>query len=330
MKAIKQVFSVFLRISISVLLLWWLFRQVDRHSLLEIVRNANKPLLGLAFCFFFIVYTVTLFRWKMLLDAIDMGLTLKRVLISFSGGIFFNLFLPSSIGGDMMRGIDLAAYTKRAREVVATIFLDRLSGYIGLVIMAMFSLAIGWGLIQDTGVLLCVAIIAGILIAALLVLFNNSTYRIVNGLLRSPNAGKIRASITNLHQEIHLFREKRSLMFKNILLSLIVQVGGIASFYSIALAIGIKINMIYFFIFLPVIGAISMLPISIGGLGLRDATTIYLFAKAGVAKDLAFAMSLLNFSFILLFGLIGGLIYVLTVHHRRIQPHKAPASGCSG
>jgi len=76
--------------------------------------------------------------------------------------------------------------------------------------------------------------------------------------------------------------------------------------------------MIYFFIFLPVIGAITLLPISLGGLGLRDATTIFFFAKIGVGKDLAFAMSLLSFSFLLFYGSIAGLIYFITVNHRKL------------
>ena len=49
------------------------------------------------------------------------------------------------------------------------------------------------------------------------------------------------------------------------------------------------------------------------------------FAKVGVVKQLALAMSLLSFSFFILYGAIGGLIYVLTVHRRRLQPGKSSA-----
>jgi hypothetical protein len=107
-------------------------------------------------------------------------------------------------------------------------------------------------------------------------------------------------------------------------MSLLVQIVSPLISFVIALSLGIKINIIYFFIFLPIIGAITLLPISIGGLGLRDATTIFFFAKAGVSKDLAFAMSLISFFFLLVYGAIGGLIYVLTVHHRRIQHNQPP------
>ncbi len=126
----------------------------------------------------------------------------------------------------------------------------------------------------------------------------------------SPDAGRIREAITNLHQELHYFGRNKKLILNNLILSFFVQLVPSLTFYFVGLALGIKINIAYFLIFLPIISAITLLPISIGGLGLRDATTIYFFAKAGVSKDLAFAMSLINFSFILAYGAAAGIIYL--------------------
>jgi hypothetical protein len=331
MKIIKQFFSVVLKAGISIALLWYLFRQLDKKRLLEIISHADMRLLLLAFCVFVIPYVLALLRWKMLLDAIKMELPLKRIVASFSGGIFFNQILPSSIGGDLMRSIDLSSHTKRAREVIATVFLDRLSGYMGLVIMALVSLAVGGRLIQDKNVLFSVFIITGLLVIILLALFNKFIYKKINMFLQSRGAGRIRESITSLHHEIHLFRSRKTLFLKNISLSLAMQFFAAVSFYIIARAVGINTNFIYFLIFLPIMGAITMLPISIGGLGLRENTAAYLFPLVGVDKDLAVAMSLLSFFFILVCAIIGGLTYyVLTVHHRRLQSHKTPSSCCSG
>ena len=108
------------------------------------------------------------------------------------------------------------------------------------------------------------------------------------------------------------------------MISVIIQAISPLTFFVISRSLGLKLDMIYFFVFLPIIGAITLLPISIGGLGLRDATTIFFFAKAGVSKDLAFSMSLLGFSFVLISGILGGLIYVFTIRHRRIQHNKTP------
>lgn len=325
MHILKRILSIFLRISISVALLIFLFNRVDKKSLFEIIQHADKSILFWAFFVFFFNYLFCLVRWIMLLNAVDIHLPLSRVIISFSGGIFFNLFLPSAIGGDLMRSIDLAAHTKKPREIVATVILDRISGFVGLVILIFSSLAIGWDLVQDRTVLLSVFIIMLLLSIILLILFNNSIYSAINKLLTNPNAGRIRKAIKSLHEEMHVFRHKKAEVVKNLFVSVLIQANTPLTFYLIALSIGLKIKIVYFFIFLPIVGAITMLPISLGGLGLRDAATIYFFAKAGVSRDSAFAMSLLNFSFILVYGAIGGLIYVLTVRHRRLQ-HNKPSS----
>ncbi|MDD5595011.1 MAG: lysylphosphatidylglycerol synthase transmembrane domain-containing protein [Candidatus Omnitrophica bacterium] len=326
MAIIKKIISIFLRISISIILLIFLFRQVDEKSLFTVIKNANKPLLFLACCVFFLSYLFCLLRWQMLLKAADIHLPLKRIIISFSGGIFFNLFLPSTIGGDFMRTIDLATHTKKPKEVVATVFLDRLSGYVGLVILALVALCFGWKLIEDKVILLSVTVITGLLIVILMVLFNNFLFRKINRFMGKSGAGKIREALKNVHHEIHIFRHQKKVLLKNIFLSLLVQIVSPVSFYFIALSLGVRIEFLYFLIFLPIIGAITLLPISIGGLGLRDASTIYFFAKVGMTKDFAFAMSLISFSFIVFYGAIGGLIYVFTVRHRRIQSLKSPAA----
>lgn len=324
MKIFKQFLAIFFRVGISIALLIFLFTHIDSKSLLEIIKRADKPLLFLGFFIAFFTYLFCLFRWEMLLKAVGIRLPLKRVIISFAGGTFFSLFLPSTIGGDFMRTLDLAAHTKRPKDIIATVLLDRLSGYVGLVLLSSAALLIGWKFIQSKSILFSLAIITGILVAVLLLLFNNFLYSRISTILHSPNAGRIRKLIKNLHEEIYIFRNHKKVIVNNLILSVLIQILSPLVSFVIALALGIKIDIIYFFIFLPIIGAITLLPISIGGLGLRDATTIFFFAKAGVSKDLAFAMSLISFFFLLVYGAIGGLIYVLTVHHRRIQHNQPP------
>lgn len=320
----KKLISIIARISISVILLFFLFRQVDKNALLEIIKNSQKSLLFIAFLAYFFNYLLCLLRWEMLLKAAKIHLSLKRIIISFAGGVFFNLFLPSTIGGDLVRSIDLSTHTQKPKEVVSTVLLDRLSGFVGLVIVAVLALFVGWKLIDDINVLLYLGIIVLILISVLVLLFSKFVYSAINRLLPSSSAGKIIESLKNLHREIHLFRHNKKIIAANLALSLVIQIISPVTFYLTALSLGLKINIIYFLVFIPIITAVTLLPISIGGLGLRDASTIFFFTKVGVSKDLAFAMSLLSFFFLLIYGAIGGLIYVLTVHHRRLRYHPAP------
>ncbi|MCX5712330.1 MAG: lysylphosphatidylglycerol synthase transmembrane domain-containing protein [Candidatus Omnitrophica bacterium] len=322
MKIIKKMLSMLLRVGISILILYYLFRQVDKNMLIDVLHHSDKVLLFAAFVIFQLGNLFCALRWHMLLRAAKIHLALRRVLISFCGGLFFNLFLPSSIGGDLMRAIDLSRHTNRSREVVATVLLDRISGYVGLVLITLFAVIIGGKLIENTSVIVCVIIITVVLILGLLVLFNMKIYSKISAFLGSGKTGKIKEYIKDIHHEMHIFKQHKAVIVNNVIFSLLVQITGPLMFYLIAVSMGLKLKLIYFFVYIPIIGAVSMLPISIGGLGLRDAATIYFFGKAGVAKNLAFAMSLVNFSFILITGIIGGLIYyVFAVRNRRIQSH---------
>jgi hypothetical protein len=258
----------------------------------------------------------------MLLNAAGVKAPFKKIISSFSGGIFFSIFLPSTIGGDLVRTVDLIEHTKKGKEVVASVFLDRLSGYIGLVIVVLPALFLGKNLVLDKVVFLSVLVIVTLLAIVLLILFNSFIYTKITKFLSTPGAGKIKEIIKNMHQEIHVFRNHKKVIVYNLLISFIIQLIGPVSVYFIGLALGVKIDFVYFLIFLPIIGAITLLPIAIGGLGLREGLFVVYFAKAGVVKQLALAMSLLSFSFVIFYGAIGGLIYVLTVHRRRLQPNK--------
>jgi len=329
MKVFKKFMSILLRIAISIILLAVLFhfKKIDTHILLNDIKSADKLLLSFAFFILVLSYILCFIRWHMLLKAANIHLSKRRVLISFSGGIFFSLFLPSSIGGDVARSIDLGKHTQKPAEVSATVLLDRISGYVGLAILLLFSLLAGFPLVKNNIVVLtAVAVIISILIIVLLIIFNKFFFTQISKFLKSPNAGKIRELLTSLYHEAHYFKRHKETLIKNLIVSVIIQGLGPLTFYITALSLGVSnINLLYFLIFIPIIGAITLLPISIGGFGLRENISVILFAKAGVRGGSAAAMAFLNSFFILVSGIIGGLIYVLTLHHRRIQYHKPPS-----
>ncbi|MFA5115281.1 MAG: lysylphosphatidylglycerol synthase transmembrane domain-containing protein [Candidatus Omnitrophota bacterium] len=326
MTFLKKAASLLIRLAISAVLLSLLFKsqKIDIPALLGSIMRANKPLLAASFTIALLNYALCFYRWKMLLDASNIRPPLKKIISSFSGGIFFNSLLPSTVGGDVVRSLDLSAYTRRPKEVIATVLLDRLSGYVGLVGVILLWLLLGWRLVCNSpAVLWSIAIIALLLAAILLVLFNSFLFSRINSMLHPPRAGRIRESLKNLHQELHYFRNHKRVLFKNAMLSAFIQAVYPLSSYLIALALGVKVSIIYFLVFIPIIGTITLLPVAIGGLGLRENMFVFYFRQAGVPEGLSVAVSLVGFGFLVIHAAIGGLIYVLTVHHRRIQRHSS-------
>jgi uncharacterized protein (TIRG00374 family) len=261
----------------------------------------------------------------MLLEADGIKIPHKKLVSSFCGGIFFSIFLPSTIGGDLVRTADLSVHTKKARQVIATVFLDRLSGYVGLVLVVLPALLFAGSLIGDKVVYLSVAVIVTLLVFILVFLFNSFIYGKVSGFLSVSGSGRFREMIRDMHKEIHIFRRHGKMIIGNLALSLAIQLAFPLSVYFTGVSLGLDIKPSYFFIFIPIISAITLLPISLGGLGLREGLFVVYFAKAGVAKQMALTMSLLFFSLVIICGAIAGVIYVLTVHHRRLQ-HNQPST----
>lgn len=313
----NKIISLLVRISISALLLIFLFKRFSFSSVIEAASGANKLILSFTFLLGFLPYILGLFRWQMLLRSLGLNLQLSRTIKSLCAGLFFNLFFPSTISGDFYRSLDLGWYTKEPNRVIASVILDRLSGYFALVIIALVSLFFGHRLISDPVVFIAISIIFIILVIILSILFNPFLHSRVSKLLRF--LGKLTETFRSLYNEIYNFRLQKKIIIKNFILSLIIQATGPVSFYLISLALGERFRFIYFLIFVPIIATITMLPISIAGLGLREAASVYFFTKIGMSAKVALTISLLVFFFVFILGIIGGLIYVLTFSHRRVQ-----------
>jgi len=319
MSILKKTGIVILKISVSFLLLFFLFKQVDLNSLSAIIKNSNKLFIGLAFLVNLFIYFFCFLRWKMLLETAKIKLPVQRLVSAFSGGVFFNFFLPSTIGGDFVRGADIGYHSKKNSSAAATVLLDRLSGFIGMSIVALTAIIFGRRLINDLRIFFVVYFLIVLLAVITLCIFNDFVYNFFGRLLSSRKQTKIWQGLKNVGQEMRGFKRHKSVIAKNLFLSIIIQFIAPLAGYLIMTAFHLKVNIIYFFIFMPVIGAVTVLPISIGGLGVRDYITVLLFTSIGLGKNFAFALSLLTSFFLLVYSGIGGLIYVLTLHNRRVQ-----------
>ena len=312
----RKIISFIIRISISIGILVFLFEQVDLIKIIQIISLSKKAILTSACLLILLNYVFAFLRWKMLLFGLGLNFAQSFIFKSFCIGYFFNLFFPSTVGGDFMRIMDLGLRTQKPRQVVASVILDRLSGYSAMIVIALLALLLGFRFITDRVVFFALGIMSTLLAGILAILFNNFLFSKATKLLSF--LGKIGKALSNLHFEIYNFRNQKRVILKNFVYSLIIQFTFSFSVYLISLSLGASIRPIYFFIFVPIISSISALPISVGGLGLREASSMYLFTNVGMQKETALAIALIVFLTIIFLGLSGGIIYVLTFSRRRI------------
>lgn len=312
----RKLFSLFWRVGISMIACSFILKKIDLQVILNIITGLDWFNFIIAVSIYFISYILVFLRWKMLLNAQGVHLPVLLVLSHFSGGVFLNLFLPSTIGGDLARTLGLSTHTKSRSSIAASVFLDRLSAFVGLVLVSLVSIIFGHRIIGEPAVYWMVFSMVGIAGCMLLIIFNNGVYSWFN---RSVHKKGLIENIHKLHAEIYFFRTHFPVLGLNLLYSMAIHTGCALFSYFILCSLGAKINIIYTLVFGPVITLITVLPISIGGLGVRDMSSIFFYAKAGVSKDIAVAMSMLNFAMVIVFGFIGGITYVVMSCYLRKQ-----------
>lgn len=321
----KNILVYFLKISITIGLLVFLFTNEKLH-IKDIIINIKKTDLfyfSLAVILFGVNYFLGILRWNILLRGVGIIVPVSRITISYLMGLAVNLFIPSTIGGDLARGIDLSIYSSNSKsKLLATVMLDRLSGYVAVVLICLFSVVFGYGFVNDMAVLVSLGLLVVFLLAFLLLIFNMKVYNLFKRLFKRFK--HIGSAIDSFKETLMYFRSQKKFkpLFFTLLMALIIQVLAVFITYLISKSMKFDVGLIYFFIFVPIISAISVIPLTISGLGSRDVSSVYFFTRVGFPASWAESISLISFFLFIITGVIGGIVYVFTLHTRRVQHNK--------
>lgn len=315
-KAHKNIFSIVLPCGLSIGLLAWLFLTIDYKDIWLAVKDSDARYMIAAGIVFFLINFLIVWRWRILMKAIGLHARPVTSIWWYFIGLFWNLAPISTIGSDLIKGIGLSKETGHRPKVFASIVLDRLSGFAGIVILAAAAFIFGHHIIKNT--LVMMAIIMMSLISAIIgiVLFS---HRIFSFACRAFAAWpQIRDSLMRLHYDIVLLKGKQKRGWEAILISIGAQVILAFEFYLTAKGMHQHISLMYFIMFSPIVCVVTSLP-SIGGLGFREISWVYLLPLVGVSKEMAGGLSLINSAFTILNGFLGGLLYVSTLSSGRVQ-----------
>ncbi len=301
----KKILSLLLRIGLSVALLGWLFSHIDFKSVWQAVRGADPAYMLLAMLVFLVTNALVFSRWYIFIKSLKIKAGRMLSLRWFLIGLFCNLFLPTSVGGDVIKALGLAKQTGQKPKVIASVVLDRLSGFAGIVLVASVAFFGGRAIVDDHSLLISIGLMA--LVSAILaaVLFSRRIFgfacRIFSFL------PKLKQSLLNMHDDIVLMRGQYKQGLETIALSGLAQIILAVVFFLTALSMHQNISLLYFIIFSPLVCVATALP-SIGGLGVREVGWVYLLSKVGVDHNVALGLSLTNFMFTILLGLVGGVL----------------------
>ena len=252
-------------------------------------------------------------RWAALARPLGFDRPRRFFIWRFFEGMFFSLCLPSSIGGDVIKAYRVGDTTSRRLLAGCSVLADRLTGLSALGVLAGTALAAskyGLGLASALGVAL--ALLAGVLLAFWLGL--QSIDRIMNLL---PESHRARAFLAQLLP----YQQRPQLILQAVGWSLIVQMGGAVVVALMARTLQVELPLVVWFSVVPLVALLMVLPVSIGGFGMRENAMANLLGKYAVPKDQAIAVALLWGLGTILTGLVGGVLFLLD---RRAEPAAAP------
>jgi glycosyltransferase 2 family protein len=234
-------------------------------------------------------------RWQFLSRPFGFERTVRQLASYYFIGMFFNLVLPTSVGGDVVRAWRLDGGSGRRLAAFAAVFVDRFSGLCVLLALACVGVLCypatlpGWVVWFVLGTTACAA--SGILLTPSLAAMGE---RVIRPL------GKVRTALQTL-------RRPRLLLVSTVL-SLGVQAGNVILVMLVGWGLGADIPIAYYWILVPSVSLLIMLPASINGYGLRERATILFLAPLGVAQSTAVAVALAWTGVFLIASLLGGVV----------------------
>ena len=296
-----------LKIGTSLGLLLLLLWKVGWRETWETLSGGDFRYLLAAWGLYLFSMVIRAYRWQVLLLIQGLRAPLSKLISLYFIGTFFNTVLPTGLGGDVVRMYELSKHSSQGTESVSTVLVDRLCGFLVLFAMASIALIFSYRLVPPlvsaTIIVIALASISGVWMAL--------SETVWKWLQRVPLLSWLlqERKVQEFHVSIQAYRTYA--ISRALLASLAFNILLMVLNYLIALAFGIRISPLYFLVFVPIISFLLTVPISFGGLGVREGGYVLLFAQAGVPNNLALAMSLCVYAMTVATGLLGGLSYML-------------------
>lgn len=297
-----------LKISVTLLGLYAVVRSLDVEAILAVIRQVDLAWIAIGAVLIALSLVVRAYRWHIVLHGVGSAIRFSRLVELYLVGSFFNAFLPSGLGGDVVRAAE-AAQDVEPSVAVSTVLVDRLTGLMALLAMALFVLPfrppgfpdeLAWtiGGICFLGLLVGLALIDGRLVRALTRFLPQSLRRAGGGF------------VDRLVQAVE--RCGWRALGGALLVSLLFNLIQIAWWAVTGRALDLDIPFSYYLLVVPIMSLALLVP-SIGGLGVRENLAPALFAGAGISAVQAVALTLLVFGLERIASLLGAPVYLASI-----------------
>lgn len=306
----KKTLFFFIKIFVSGALLYYLFTKIGVENFLDKLSTADLWWVLAGIGSFLISNFLGSLQWYLLMRQSGMDLTYRKTVEYYFIGLFFNNFFISNLGGDVFRIYYASRSTEKTAGAISTVFLDRFIGFTMLTFLSLIGglLILKENYLQTIVPVLFITLFFWILIFA--VFFNRPLAKKFHPFFVWLLPESIVQKMIDLYEVLHQFKNAKLFLLKLMGIGFFVQLFRVGIHYFAGLALNIRPGFQTFMLFIPLIALLASLPISIGGLGVREQSGVVLFARAGISAGLAASMEFLAYLLTIVGSLPGAVLYL--------------------
>lgn len=298
-------------------LLLLVLSKVDVDSVLGILSKADPVLVVVWYSLVPVAILLAAWRWEILAPGLSYGTAFKYTWI----GVFFGHVLPGSIAGDIAKGVSLALKDSAARAgLAASIVAEKMIGLVALVLFFDIACAVVYVMYGDASVqvrhlavLALVLSLVGVIGAVVVALVAMRSDLFLAGRHGTGIVGRIMEGIASAAA---FYSNKPALLGKALAISMLIHIVNIFATYLSFLALRIDAGLLFASVVYPVVSVMLLIPISISGIGVRDATLAVLFSLFGMAAASGVALSWLALLAMVPNVAIGGAIQLMEMYRK--------------
>lgn len=317
-QALKGLPSLLLRLGVTVFAFGWILRSVNFSSLRQIFGSADLRWLAVGVLLFFISILGCITRWSLLAPR-HPSLTWFFLADSLLVGQFFNTFLPTTVGGDVVRGYDLIKATGEWKTSLASILTDRLIGLVGFLLFALSAWAVFPPAREDPLVRAFFAGFCGLVLVTFAVL---GSRRVLQGMLTpfsKIGLGQLQSHAKQFQEALRGYLSRPKQLAAAFGVTAVIQVAAILLYAAVCRALHLAVPLAYLVLTVPIIITLAQIPVSLNGWGIREGATVLFLNQIGVTTEQALSLSLVCALIPLLSALLGAGLFLL---RQRRKPKK--------
>jgi uncharacterized protein (TIRG00374 family) len=304
----KRIRSI-LTLGLTVVLLYLVVRKVGLGDLVDTIRGADPFWMILSILISPLLNLTSVIKWKQLLASQDIKVSTVRLFALYLVGRFFNYFLPSNVGGDVVRGYVLGKHTNQGAQAMASVFMERFTGFVLLVVFAVVASATNLDIIRATGLAPAVGLAVLALAGVLWLILDSRPLDLFERVVRFRFAQKSIKKLRKFHTSINAYRKERKVLALAMFWSTIFMALAIMNVYTSARTFGEPVDLAEVSVITPIILCVAMIPITVNGLGIQEWAYVLLFSMVGMPESLGLSTILFIRVKDVALALIGGLLY---------------------